>query len=51
MRERGQAVDYASMTLADLRALAQTKKIRVQGKRPSLCSKAELIPALKVAVG
>lgn len=35
-----------SMTLKELRTVAQEKGVRVDGKRPSLCSKAELLEAL-----
>lgn len=35
-----------TMTLKELRGLAQEREIRVDGKRPSLCTKAELLEAL-----
>jgi hypothetical protein len=40
-------VGYAELTLKGLRDAAQKRQIRVQGRRPSHCSKAELVKALK----
>lgn len=37
------------ITLKELRTQAQERGIRVDGKRPSLCTKAELIQALQEA--
>jgi hypothetical protein len=34
------------MTLKDIRTMAQDRKIRVDGKRPSLCKREDLIDAL-----
>lgn len=39
--------DYAKMTLRELRKVAQTAKVRVKGRRPSHCTKPELVRALK----
>lgn len=38
---------YSNMTLTQLRKIAQDKHLRVDGKRPSLCSKKELLEALE----
>lgn len=39
--------DYGKMTLRELRKVAQDKKVRVKGRRPSHCTKPELVRALK----
>lgn len=38
---------WRSWPLKDLRHLAQDKRVRVDGRRPSLCTKTELIEALE----
>ena len=44
--EVGVDPSYDQMTLKQLRTVAQGREIRVDGKRPSLCTKAELLVAL-----
>lgn len=44
--DKGYVKVPGTMTLAELRKEAQGRGIRVDGKRPSLCTKAELVEAL-----
>lgn len=41
-----ETVDYADMPVTNLRLIAQDRTIRMDGKRPSRMSKAELVAAL-----